>query len=104
MNNSLLYIGCILGNIGFYTSFLYFPIQIVAGAMLLEPFFAQLAGILLGQDKMPGISTLFGLILISIGFIIAGFGAKYKEDKAKIRNLKIKESSHILNCSDIDNL
>ena len=93
-----------LETLDFILPFLYFPIQIVAGAMLLEPFFAQLAGILLGQDKMPGINTLFGLILMSIGFIIAGFGAKCKEDKVKIRNLKIKENSHLHNCSDKDNL
>lgn len=68
----------ILGNLGFYGSFFYFPIEIVSGVMLLEPFCAQTAGILLGQDEIPGIKTLLGLIVISAGFLFAGFGAMYK--------------------------
>ena len=87
-----------MGNIGFYSSFHYFPIEIIAGAMLLEPFFAQIAAVVLGQDNIPGIFTLFGLILISVGFIVSGLGAKYKTEQSELQT-KIKKSLMRLECS-----
>lgn len=54
----------ILGNLGFYTAYYYFPMEIVAGTMLTEPFFAQFIGVLLGQDEMPGLKTFLSLIHI----------------------------------------
>jgi len=72
----------IVGNLGFYLSFKYFSIEIIAGAMLLEPFFAQFLGVLIGQDEMPGIKTIIGLIVISAGFLLAGFGANKKQEEA----------------------
>ena len=70
----------ILGNLGFYTAYYYFPMEIVAGTMLTEPFFAQTIGILLGQDEVPGVKTVFGCTIITIGFIIAGLGQKYRTE------------------------
>mmetsp|Transcript_9514 Transcript_9514/g.10673 ORF Transcript_9514/g.10673 Transcript_9514/m.10673 type:complete len:198 (-) Transcript_9514:188-781(-) len=55
----------IIGNLGFYCAFNYFSIEIIAGAMLLEPFFAQVIGILAGQDEMPGIKTFIGLVVMT---------------------------------------
>lgn len=50
----------ILGNLGFYSAYYYFPMEIVAGTMLTEPFFAQVVGVALGQDEIPGIKTVIG--------------------------------------------
>ena len=76
----------ILANVGFFSSFKYFPIQIVTGVMLIEPFFAQLTGILLGQDEVPGVCTLAGLIIITGAFVITGLGATYKtQDQLKMK-------------------
>ena len=92
----------ILANVGFFSSFKYFPIQIVAGVMLIEPFFAQLAGIALGQDEIPGVKTLIGLIIITIAFIVAGFGAKYKtEDQLKIEEDPSLKDLELSNIEDI---
>ena len=70
----------ILSNFGFYAAFYYFPIEIVAGTMLTEPFFAQLGGILLGQDEIPGIKTVLGVIVITTGFVFAGLGTSYRKN------------------------
>lgn len=75
----------IIGNLGFYYAYFYWPMQIVAGTMLIEPFLAQIAGIVLGQDEVPGIKTLVGCIIITLGFIVAGFGARYKTINRKYR-------------------
>lgn len=72
----------ILGNLGFYSSYYYFPMEIVAGTMLIEPFFAQIVGVAMGQDEIPGIKTVFGVSVITIGFIVAGLGASYKTNAA----------------------
>lgn len=71
----------ILGNIGYFTAYKYFPMQIVAAAILIEPFIGQLVGILLGQDEIPGIKTGLGLVVISIGFMIASYGVTLKQDE-----------------------
>lgn len=78
----------IIGNFGFYWSYYYWPMQIVAGSMLIEPFLAQIAGIMLGQDEIPGVKTLIGCIVISLGFVISGFGTRYKT----MNNQKRKDS------------
>lgn len=68
----------VLGNLGFYTAYYYWPMQIVAGTMLIEPFIAQVVGVVLGQDEAPGAKTWIGCIVITLGFLIAGLGAKFK--------------------------
>ena len=56
--------------------------QTVSGAMLLEPFIAQIAGIILGQDEIPGIYTMIGLLTISTGFFIAEYGLSHKSSSS----------------------
>jgi len=68
----------IIGNLGFYCAYYYWPMQIVAGTMLIEPFLAQIAGVMLGQDEIPGVKTLIGCVTITLGFFVSGFGARYK--------------------------
>jgi drug/metabolite transporter (DMT)-like permease len=74
----------ILGNFGFYAAYYYFPMEIVAGVMLVEPFFAQIFGVMMGQDEIPGSKTVIGLTVITVGFILAGFGAGYRENQEAI--------------------
>lgn len=71
-----------LANVGYINAFVYFPAEIVAGCMLFEPVFGQLGGILLGQDKVPGILSLIGGTIITIGFIMSSIGEKQKTERA----------------------
>ena len=77
----------IIGNSGLYASYHYFPIEIISGVMLMEPVFAQIAGILLKQDNVPGIITLIGGLTITTAFLMIGYGEKLKDK----RNLEIKQ-------------
>jgi len=70
----------ILSNIGYFTAYTYWPMQIVAAAILTEPFIGQIVGIALGQDEVPGILTGLGLIVITIGFMTASYGVKLKQE------------------------
>ena len=58
----------IIGNLGYYSAYWNFPIQVVVGFMLLEPFFGQIVGIILQQDDYPGINDF-----ISIGIKLSSF-------------------------------
>lgn len=85
----------ILSNIGFYSAYYYFPMEIVAGTMLVEPFFAQLVGVMLGQDEIPGLKTVIGCTVLTVGFLVAGFGSKQKEKEAN-------QQTHIKKVFDAD--
>ena len=78
----------LLANIGFFAAFIYFPIEIVNSTLLLEPFIAQIAGILLGQDQIPGIKTLIGCVLITTCFALASYGVKLKDDEQLKKELQ----------------
>lgn len=68
----------IIGNVIFIVCFKYFSADIIASFILLEPVFGQIAGILLGQDNIPGLRTLIGGVIITAGFVLSGFGEKEK--------------------------
>ena len=68
----------IAANVAFIYCYVYWPIEVICIAALFEPFIAQFAGIMLGQDEIPGTRTLFGLLIISVGVVIASYGAKMK--------------------------
>ena len=74
----------VVGNIGYIQAFRYFPAELVAGCMLFEPVFGQLGGILLGQDEIPGVSTLIGGTIITLGFFLSGYGEKQKSQQDAI--------------------
>lgn len=81
----------LLSNLGFYTAYFYFPMQVIAGTMLIEPFFAQLVGVLLGQDEIPGIKTLIGCLIITVSFlIIARYGAEQRDNSEERHKLIMK--------------
>ena len=69
----------ILTNFGFFTSYKYFPMQVIAACILFEPFLGQVAGIILGQDEIPGPNTVIGLLSTSAGFMLASYGGTLKE-------------------------
>jgi len=68
----------IAANVAFIYCYVYWPIEVICIAALFEPFIAQFAGVMLGQDEIPGTRTLFGLLIISVGMVIASYGAKLK--------------------------
>ena len=70
-----------LANIGYINAFVYFPAEMVAGCMLFQPALGQLGGVLLGQDKVPGILSLIGGLIITIGFMFSSIGEKQKLKK-----------------------
>ena len=69
----------ILSNIGFCKMFEYWPIEIISIALLFEPFITEFIAIMLGQDHLPGIHTLVGILIIGVGLILATYGAKLKD-------------------------
>ena len=66
----------ILANVGFFSIFKYFQIQIETGVMI-EQSFARLTKIFLYLDEVPWVCTLICLI-ITDAFVIAWLGATYK--------------------------
>ena len=68
----------IAANVAFIYCYIYWPLEIVCIAALVEPFIAQFAGVMLGQDEIPGTRTLFGLLIIGVGIVTASYGANLK--------------------------
>lgn len=68
----------IVNNVSFFAAYHYWPMQIIAGTILLQPYISQVVGVLLGQDEIPGFRTGFGLAVIAVGISIASYGTKIK--------------------------
>ena len=68
----------VLNYMSFYLSFTYWPMQIIACALVAQPFISQAYGIYFEQDKIPGIRTFFGLVVITTGTLLATYGARVK--------------------------
>lgn len=81
----------VIGNMAYFESFKYFTPSVIAGSMLLEPVSAQLFGILLGQDRMPGIITFTGGSIVLVGIILYGTG----EEITRAHNLSPEYSTDI---------
>ena len=78
----------VVNNAWFNISYFFWPMEIIAGATLTQPFLSQIAGVLMGQDKLPGFRTFFGLTLIMIGFLAAISGLRLKAVKEFEKLLK----------------
>ena len=52
--------------------------EIIAGAILTQPFFSQIAGVLMGQDRIPGFRTILGLGIITVATFATSYGARLK--------------------------
>ena len=59
--------------------------------MLMEPVIAQIGGVLLKQDNIPGIYTFIGGSMITTAFFMAGYGEKLKDQQNQQRRLKQTE-------------
>ena len=71
-------------------SYKYWPVDLVSAAFLIEPFACEALSILLGQDEIPGLQTLIGLLIISCGILGAVYGSKLKATQ-KLQFNKEKE-------------
>jgi hypothetical protein len=65
-------------NFSFYISYYFFPLEIIAGAILTEPFIAQIVSVAFGQDQMPGFKTILGLTIITFGTLVSSYGSRLK--------------------------
>lgn len=68
----------IVNNLCFYISYYYWPMEIIAGAVLTQPFFSQIAGVVMGQDRIPGVRTILGLAIITFATFATSYGARLK--------------------------
>lgn len=64
------------GSVGYVLSMQFYSPMTCMNAYLLEPFFAQILGLLFGIDKSPGIVTILGVIAIVFGTVIANKGSQ----------------------------
>lgn len=55
--------------------------QIIAAVLLVQPFGGQIISVAIGQDSIPGFRTLLGLTIISVGCLIASYGATQKQEE-----------------------
>ena len=51
-----------------------YSIRVVSCVMLLEPFIAQISGIILGKDEFFGVCTILGLGIVSVSLFVIGNG------------------------------
>lgn len=68
----------IINYMSFYLSYTYWPMQIIASVLVFQPFVSQAYGFLFEQDKMPGIRTFFGLVVITTGTLLETYGGRVK--------------------------
>ena len=68
----------VINNIWFYAAYHYWPMEIIAGTILMLPFLSQAVGVLLGQDMIPGFRTILGLVIITMGTLVTSYGTKLR--------------------------
>ena len=57
------------GSAGYVLCLLFYSPAVTSNAFLLEPFVSEALGYYMGLDKLPGLMTLFGTILIIAGIM-----------------------------------
>jgi hypothetical protein len=68
---------------------LFFSPLVTSNAYLLEPFFAQLLGYMLGLDKLPGLMTAVGTVFAIAGIMNIDKGSKERlADRKKMLVIK----------------
>ncbi|CAI2369841.1 unnamed protein product [Moneuplotes crassus] len=68
----------ITSNYSLLECYKYWTLDIVAVFFLMEPYFAEIAAILLGQDEIPGSQTFIGVTILSCGIALSIYGSKIK--------------------------
>ena len=71
------------GSAGYILCLLFYSPLVTSNAYLLEPFFAQSLGYMLGLDSLPGIMTAVGTIfaIFGIAFIDRGSRERGKQEE-----------------------
>ena len=64
------------GSVGYLLSMQFYSPITCMNAYLLEPFFAQVLGLLFGIDKFPGTVTILGVIAVAFGTVVANKGSQ----------------------------
>lgn len=64
------------GSVGYLLSMQFYSPITCMNAYLMEPFFAQILGLLFGIDKFPGTITILGVIAVAFGTVIANKGSQ----------------------------
>ena len=88
----------VLEKLSYLTASSYFSLHTISIIIVFEPYLGQIFGILMNQDNIPGMMTLFGLLITSIGFWIASYG-QVQEHNIEIK--RILEASILGSDSDI---
>ena len=64
------------GSAGYVLCLLFYTPLVTSNAFLVEPFFAQVWGFMLGLDQMPGVTTLFATISAIVGIYYIERGSR----------------------------
>ena len=54
------------GISGFIIAFLFFPPMVVMNILLIEPALSQMLGVAMKVDKVPGVMTWIGVVIVAI--------------------------------------
>lgn len=81
----------IVSNYSLLECYKYWTLDIVAVFFLMEPYFAEVTAILLGQDEMPGSQTFIGVTILSLGIALSIYGSKLKASEAFLPKKKTAE-------------
>jgi drug/metabolite transporter (DMT)-like permease len=99
-DNNLLVLGMyalfasFFGSAGYVLCLLFYSPLVTSNAYLLEPFFAQMLGFILGLDKLPGLMTLLGTIFAVFGIMHIDKGSRLRAEEAKYKEA-IKQNAAI---------
>lgn len=74
------------GSVGYLLSMQFYSPMTCLNAYLLEPFFAQILGLLFGIDKFPGAVTIIGVVAVTVATVMVnkGTAAMLNEKKRTI--------------------
>jgi hypothetical protein len=72
------------GSVGYVISLIFFSPIVCSNSLLLEPFFAQTLGCLMGIDNYPGILTVIGTVVVLVGVFELEQGNRKRTDVRRI--------------------
>lgn len=83
------------GSVGYLLSMQFYSPMTCLHAYLMEPFFAQILGLLFGIDKVPGVVTIIGVVAVAIATVMVnkGSAAMLRENKRAIPTTQAGASS-----------
>ena len=81
-------------GVGFVLCLFFYSPAVTSNAFLLDPFVSEAMGYFLGIDKLPGLLTLFGTILIITGIVYLQKGNNAHQAKNTPQTQESKASNH----------